>query len=62
MTTAVINPNDTLFRNWSVPVCISGESGEDGTQGTAGNWTSYVFKSSEEAPDTPTGIDPVPEG
>lgn len=62
MTTAVINPNDTLFRNWSVPVCISGESGEDGTQGAAGNWTSYVFKSSEEAPDTPTGIDPVPEG
>lgn len=62
MTTAVINPNDTLFRNWSTPVCISGENGEPGVPGDAGNWTSYVFKNSSSTPDTPTGTDPVPTG
>lgn len=62
MTTAVINPNDTLFRNWSTPVCISGENGEPGATGAAGNWTSYVFKNSSSTPDTPTGTDPVPTG
>lgn len=62
MTTAVINLNDTLFRNWSTPVCISGENGEPGATGAAGNWTSYVFKNSSSTPDTPTGTDPVPTG
>lgn len=65
MTTAVINPNDTLFRNWSTPICISGENGEagpTGATGAAGNWTSYVFKNSSSTPDTPTGTDPVPTG
>lgn len=62
MTTAVINPNDTLFRNWSTPVCISSENGEPGATGAAGNWTSYVFKNSSSTPDTPTGTDPVPTG
>lgn len=62
MTTAVINPNDTLFRNWSTPVCISGENGEPGATGAAGNWTSYVFKNSSSTPDTPTSTDPVPTG
>lgn len=33
MTTAVINSNDTLFRNWSTPICISGENGEAGKKG-----------------------------
>lgn len=40
----------------------NGKEGSPGKDGADGNWTSYVFKSSEEAPDTPTGIDPVPEG
>lgn len=62
MTTAVINPNDTLFINWSTPVRISGENGKPGATGAAGNWTSYVFKNSSSTPDTPTGTDPVPTG
>lgn len=36
MTTAVINPDDTLYTNWSDPVCISGEQGPAGADGPAG--------------------------
>ena len=37
MTTAIINPNDTLYTNWSSPVCISGPQGAQGATGPAGN-------------------------
>ena len=37
MTTAVVNPNDTLYTNWNIPVCISGPTGETGATGPAGN-------------------------
>lgn len=37
MTTAIINPNDTLYTNWSSPVCISGPQGATGATGPAGN-------------------------
>ena len=37
MTTAIINPNDTLYTNWSNPICISGPQGAQGTTGPAGN-------------------------
>lgn len=37
MTTAIINPNDTLYTNWSSPVCISGPQGVTGATGPAGN-------------------------
>lgn len=36
MTTAVINPNDTLYSNWTDPVRISGEQGPQGETGPAG--------------------------
>jgi hypothetical protein len=37
MTTAVVNPNDTLYTNWNIPVCISGPQGATGETGPAGN-------------------------
>ena len=37
MTTAIINPNDTLYTNWNIPVCISGPQGDTGATGPAGN-------------------------
>lgn len=37
MTTAVVNPNDSLYTNWNIPVCISGPTGETGATGPAGN-------------------------
>ena len=37
MTTAIINPNNTLYTNWSSPVCISGPQGAQGDTGPAGN-------------------------
>lgn len=37
MTTAVVNPNDTLYTNWNIPVCISGPQGATGATGPAGN-------------------------
>lgn len=37
MTTAIINPNDTLYTNWSNPICISGPQGAQGATGPAGN-------------------------
>lgn len=37
MTTAIINPNDTIYTNWSSPVCISGPQGAQGATGPAGN-------------------------
>lgn len=37
MTTAIINPNDTLYTNWNIPVCISGPQGATGATGPAGN-------------------------
>lgn len=36
MTTATINPDDTLNTNWTTPVVISGENGTNGTNGTDG--------------------------
>lgn len=36
MTTAIINPNDTLYSSWSIPVRISGEQGPTGATGPAG--------------------------
>lgn len=36
MTTATINPNDTLDGQWSIPVRISGEQGPQGNTGPAG--------------------------
>lgn len=36
MTTATINPNDTLNGQWSIPVRISGEQGPQGNTGPAG--------------------------
>ena len=36
MTTATINPDDTLATNWSTPVLISGEQGPQGNTGPAG--------------------------
>ena len=37
MTTAIINPNDTLNTNWNIPVCISGPTGAEGATGPAGD-------------------------
>lgn len=37
MTTAVVNPNDSLYTNWNIPVCISGPQGVTGATGPAGN-------------------------
>lgn len=37
MTTAVVNPNDSLYTNWNIPVCISGPQGATGETGPAGN-------------------------
>ena len=37
MTTAIINPNDTLYTNWNIPVCISGPQGARGATGPTGN-------------------------
>lgn len=37
MTTAIINSNDTLYTNWSNPICISGPQGAQGATGPAGN-------------------------
>lgn len=36
MTTATINPDDTLSTNWTTPVVISGENGTNGTDGIPG--------------------------
>lgn len=36
MTTATINPDDTLNINWTAPVVISGENGTNGTDGIPG--------------------------
>lgn len=36
MTKATINPDDSLYSNWSEPVCISGEQGPQGETGPAG--------------------------
>lgn len=36
MTTATINPDDTLDGTWSAPIRISGEQGEQGPQGPTG--------------------------
>lgn len=36
MTVATINPNDTLYTEWSTPTCISGEQGPQGTPGLDG--------------------------
>lgn len=37
MITAVVNPNDSLYTNWNIPVCISGPQGATGETGPAGN-------------------------
>lgn len=37
MTTAVINPDDTLSVQWSTPTVISGEQGPEGPQGPQGD-------------------------
>ena len=37
MTTATINPDDTLNTNWTAPVVISGENGTNGTDGISGD-------------------------
>ena len=50
MTTAVINPNDTLLDNWSDPVCISGEQGPIGETGPTG----------DQGPMGPSGISGIP--
>lgn len=36
MIVATINPNDTLYTNWSTPTIISGEAGPEGPQGPPG--------------------------
>ncbi|NCB96069.1 MAG: hypothetical protein EOM35_06390 [Negativicutes bacterium] len=36
MTTAQINPDNTLRSNWDTPVCISGERGPQGNTGPIG--------------------------
>jgi hypothetical protein len=36
LTSAIINPDDTLSENWSFPVRISGEQGPKGDTGPAG--------------------------
>ena len=37
MTTAIVNPNDSLYTNWNIPVCISGPQGAQGATGPTGN-------------------------
>lgn len=51
MITAVINPDDSLASNWSVPVVISGEDGQPGPEGPEG----------PQGPTGPTG-NPGPAG
>lgn len=53
MITATIAPGDILYTNWTTPVVISGGIGD---------WTSYIFKQSNEKPETPTGTNPIPDG
>lgn len=36
MIVATINPNDTLYTNWSTPTVISGEAGPEGPEGPPG--------------------------
>lgn len=49
MTTATINPDDTLDGTWSTPVRISGEQGEQGPQGDTG-------PAGPQGPTGPTGL------
>lgn len=49
LTTAIINPDDTLNGTWSVPVRISGEQGEKGDKGDTGD-------QGPEGPEGPQGI------
>lgn len=49
MTTATINPDDTLDGTWSAPVRISGEQGEQGPQGNTG-------PAGPQGPTGPTGL------
>lgn len=49
MTTATINPDDTLDGTWSAPVRISGEAGPQGPQGNTG-------PAGDTGPQGPTGI------
>lgn len=50
MTKATINPNDSLYSNWSEPVCISGEQGPQGNTGPTG----------PTGPMGPSGISGIP--
>ncbi len=59
MRTGVIVPPATEPAAWDRPVRVSGE---DGPRGINGSWTSYVFKSAQTQPFTPTGTAPVPDG
>lgn len=50
MTIATINPDDTLYTNWSTPIVISGENGVDGQPGPAG----------EQGPAGKNGVSGIP--
>lgn len=50
MIVATINPDDTLYSNWSTPVCISGEKGPQGNTGPAG----------PTGPQGPAGVSGIP--
>lgn len=54
MIVATINPNDTLYTNWSTPTVISGEAGPEGPQGPPG-------KDGKDGATGPAG-DPGPAG
>ena len=57
-------PDDDNY--WAVVAAgVKGEDGtpgNDGADGKNGDYTSYVFKQSEDKPATPTGTDKIPDG
>lgn len=57
MSMATVKDNSVLA--WSKPSRISGKDGEDGQPG---NWTSYIFKESNDKPDAPSSTNPIPPG
>lgn len=53
---------DGVVQSWSDPARISGTDGRPGIDGRPGDWTSYVFKESNEKPDAPNSTNPIPSG
>lgn len=61
---AVRKCKNGVWGSWEVSK-VKGEKGADGTDGrdgADGSWTSFVFKESDQKPDTPTGTNPIPSG